>query len=101
MIENTDIEYGEFEDALGWIVEAPFRAGLPENDANAIITAARRFLDVDEMGLWDFRAAGFTNVLVGNCGLDAAVVEELLEFRRDELLILLGIAAGRGKCSGP
>lgn len=96
------VEYGELEDALGWIVEAPFRAGV-DLTAEAILGEAAKQLDVAGHGFGEFSAMGFLRVLSGDCGLEPAVIKELVgsDAALTKLAILVGIAASRGKCPGP
>lgn len=98
------IEYGELEDALGWIVEAPFRLGAKpnaESSGHDVIAAAAKQLQVDLHHLGEFGVLGLTRVLSGNYGLSADLINELLGAHEKELLILIGVAASRGKCPGP
>lgn len=97
------VEYGELEDALGWIVEAPFRGGAEPNIETGpdILVAAAKELGVELMDVYEFAQLGFTRVLSGDFGLPAAELDYLLGPHRTHLAILLGIAAARGKVPGP
>lgn len=101
MIDHClDVEYAELEDAACWLVEAPFSAGVAAATADEILEAAAKALQVDGEGLWQFVGGAVAGVL-NDCGLGVAELEVLLELKQREFFVLLGVAAGRGKCPGP
>jgi hypothetical protein len=101
--EGTEIEYGELEDAFGWIIEAPFRVGDTSDSpaGDDILSAAAKALDVHLDDLVQFKTLGLSRVASGDYGLSKKTLDSLLGEHERELTILIGIAAARGKCPGP
>jgi hypothetical protein len=101
MIDHTDVDYRELEDAAGWMAEAPWLLdGNETPGADELLAAAAKLLDVDTEGLWQFACVSVAAAL-NDCGLGAAELDVLLDQRQREFFVLLGVAAGRGKCPGP